>query len=180
MSDGRKTNGGARKGAGRKPKAVRFATQINRAEKRIADRLPRLVDNLFELADGGYLREKKVYKPAGLIYLDLPERNRDGTLRMDTNGHPIMVKQLAFPDFDPEQEICVERSTEIADRDRDANKYLMDRIIGKPTQQTEVSGPDGGPIETIGMSLDEWKQQAAERVAQAGATLAQFGEDDDA
>jgi hypothetical protein len=45
-------HGGRRPGAGRKPKAERFASKIAAAEKRIADRLPDLVDRLFELADG--------------------------------------------------------------------------------------------------------------------------------
>jgi hypothetical protein len=30
-----------------------------------------------------------------------------------------------------------------------AIKELGDRLDGKPTQQTEVSGPDGGPVETV-------------------------------
>ena len=30
--------------------------------------------------------------------------------------------------------------------DRQANEYLLNRIIGKPTEAIEVSGPDGGPI----------------------------------
>jgi hypothetical protein len=30
-----------------------------------------------------------------------------------------------------------------------ALKEIGDRLDGKPTQQTEVSGPDGGPVETV-------------------------------
>ncbi|MGV3723808.1 MAG: hypothetical protein ACO1SX_23160 [Actinomycetota bacterium] len=45
-------SGGRRPGAGRKPKAERFARPIAAAEKRIADRLPRLVDAIFDLAEG--------------------------------------------------------------------------------------------------------------------------------
>jgi hypothetical protein len=30
-----------------------------------------------------------------------------------------------------------------------ALKEIGDRMDGKPTQQTEISGPDGGPVETI-------------------------------
>lgn len=179
MSDGRRNNGGVRKGAGRKPKAVRFASQISKAEKRLADRLPTTIENLEALADGGYERVKQIWKPAGLIYLEQPLL-KYGVPQMDANGKPIMVKQLAFPDLDPTELVCVERSTEFADRDRAANIYLADRIMDKPTQQKELSGPDGGPIPVVGMSLDEWRKEAAQRVAQAGATLAQFGEDDDA
>lgn len=137
MSDGRKTNGGARAGAGRKSKLVKFETEINTAEKRIAKRLPKLIANLERLADGGYKREKKVFKPAGMIYLDLPERLTDGTLKLDPNGHPILIKQLAFPHLDPEHLVCVESSTEIADADRAANTYLVDRVMGRPKQAYE-------------------------------------------
>lgn len=33
--------------------------------------------------------------------------------------------------------------------DLQALKEIGDRLDGKPTQQTEVSGPDGGPVETV-------------------------------
>jgi hypothetical protein len=45
-------SGGARSGAGRKPRAERFARPIATAEKRIADRLPRVIDALLDLAEG--------------------------------------------------------------------------------------------------------------------------------
>lgn len=35
-----------------------------------------------------------------------------------------------------------------ANGDLPALKEFGDRLDGKPTQQTELSGPDGGPIET--------------------------------
>jgi hypothetical protein len=49
--------GGARPGAGRKPKAEKFKLPIARAERRIADRLPELIDNLFALAAGVAVEE---------------------------------------------------------------------------------------------------------------------------
>jgi hypothetical protein len=61
-------HGGARKGAGRKPKAQLYARQIRRAEKRIADELPDLIDRLSELAAGVRVvkqaedGEEKVYR----------------------------------------------------------------------------------------------------------------------
>lgn len=33
--------------------------------------------------------------------------------------------------------------------DRQANEYLINRIMGKPTERQEVSGPDGNPIEAV-------------------------------
>ncbi len=45
-------SGGPRAGAGRPRKAEKFARPIAAAEKRIADKLPHLVDKLLELVDG--------------------------------------------------------------------------------------------------------------------------------
>ncbi len=44
--------GGARPGAGRPRKSVKFGPQIAKAEKQIADRLPQLLDRALELAAG--------------------------------------------------------------------------------------------------------------------------------
>jgi hypothetical protein len=95
--------GGARPGAGRKTKAEKFATAIARAEKRIADRLPQLIDNLIALADGVTVQE------------------------VDKDGEAVIFTRP--PDFK-------------------ANEYLINRILGKPTEmiEAEVSGPGGGPI----------------------------------
>lgn len=89
--------GGVRPGAGRKPRAEKYARPIASAEKRIADRLPDLVDKLFELAEGVEVQDK------GKVY-------------------------CTPPDFR-------------------AASYLVDRILGKPTQAVDaaVSGPNGGP-----------------------------------
>lgn len=106
------THGGSRKGSGRKPRAERFRTAIQRAEKRIADRLPELVDSLFDLANGVVVEEtqwdgsEKVYKRA--------------------------------PDFK-------------------SASYLIDRVIGKPTQSVEVEGDvnvhDDGAIDAVNRKL---------------------------
>lgn len=49
--------GGYRPGSGRKPKAEKYQTAIARAEKRIADRLPEIIDNLLALAGGVTVQE---------------------------------------------------------------------------------------------------------------------------
>ena len=82
-------NGGARPGAGRKPKAEQFKVPIAKAEKRIADRLPQLIDNMMTLADGVRLVDDET----GAVY-------------------------QKPPDFK-------------------ANAYLIDRIMGKPTERHE-------------------------------------------
>jgi hypothetical protein len=69
-------HGGARAGAGRKPKAEKYIATINEAERRIADRLPELIDHLFDLACGVFCEEadaRRVYQErpdrAALVYL---------------------------------------------------------------------------------------------------------------
>jgi hypothetical protein len=94
-------HGGARPGAGRKKKADKFSTEIQAAERQIADKLPALIGNLIRLADG------------------VPVR-----------------------DFDPDGgAIVFERPP-----DRQANQYLIDRVLGRPTQAVEMGGEDGGPL----------------------------------
>jgi|SRR6185437_8976031 len=90
-------HGGARPGAGRKPKATKYASEIADAERKIADRLPELVDNLFALAAG----------------VKVEEAARDGTVDVFTRPP-----------------------------DRQANEYLLNRILGRPTErhQHEFSG----------------------------------------
>lgn len=122
-------NGGARPGAGRKAKAEKFKQPIARAEKRIADGLPQLIDNMLMLANGGYERVEEEWQPAGLIYIGSGEFAR-----------------RAFPELEPDKLVLVKRKRSVADRDRAANEYLINRILGKPTERQEVSGPNSGPI----------------------------------
>lgn len=141
-------SGGARAGAGRLPKAEKFARPIATAEKRIADRLPELVENLFALAEGGYQRDTRRYEPAGMVYRDDYLKNDDGRLIYDMQGKPIKIRVLAFPNLPPEQLVLVEHRTETADRDRTANIYLIDRILGKPVTAVEaqVTGDLRSPV----------------------------------
>lgn len=92
--------GGKRPGAGRKPKAMKYQTEIARAEKQIGDRLPLLVENLIRLADGVTVQKETIV--GTVVYTEPP--------------------------------------------DRAANVYLIDRILGKPTERHEVSGQDGEPL----------------------------------
>lgn len=97
-------NGGARPGAGRKPKDEKFKLPIAKAEKRIADRLPWLIDKAMELAEGVAVE------------------------RYNSAGVP-MVYQLP-PDMG-------------------AIKYLVDRIMGKPTERQEQEHSGGISIKVI-------------------------------
>ena len=81
--------------AGRPARQDKFGRPIARAEKRIADRLPWLIDKEFELAEG----------------VSVQTEGEDG-------------------------------ETHIYQRppDRMAIEYLLNRIMGKPTERQEVSG----------------------------------------
>lgn len=131
-------HGGAREGAGRKAKPDKFKLPIAKAEKRIVDRLPELIDNMFILANGGYERVEEEWQPAGLVYIGSGEFAR-----------------RAFPDLPSDQLVLVKRKSSIADKDRAANQYLIDRIMGKPTDRKEHIFPDK-PLEE--MSEDELKR----------------------
>lgn len=97
--------GGARPGAGRKKKAEKFETAITAAEKRICDRLPELIDNLFILAGGVMVKEVDEETGAVNIYSKPP--------------------------------------------DRQANEYLINRILGKPTERRELSSDADAPLKVV-------------------------------
>lgn len=88
---------------GRPRKAEQFEGQVARAEKKIADRLPSLIENMFALADGVKVQE----------------------IDFETGGVTVYSKPP----------------------DRAANEYLINRIMGKPTERSEVSGPGGGAVQ---------------------------------
>jgi len=90
---GRSGSGGVRPGAGRPRKADKYQRQIADGESRIADRLPFLIDRMFELAEG----------------IEVESIDAEGERRIYSRPP-----------------------------DRDAIKYLMDRVMGKPTERVEA------------------------------------------
>ncbi len=132
------THGGARAGAGRKPKAEKYEPQITAAEDHLADRLLTRLHTLQELANGGKKRITKKYEPAGLIFVDGILRDDSGTPYFQSSGEPIRCKVLVFPGLDAKKMVCVEEAVEILAPDRAANIYLADRIMGKPTASVEA------------------------------------------
>jgi len=89
-------NGGARTGAGRKRKHDKHGTAIQQAEKRIRDRLPELIDRMFDLASGVLVEETGI------------------------DGRPYVYQRP--PDYK-------------------AASYLIDRIMGRPTERKEHTFP---------------------------------------
>jgi hypothetical protein len=86
---------------GRPRRADKHAGAIAKAEQRIAQKLPQLIDNMLALSEGIWVEEKTA------------------------EGLRIVYKRAP---------------------DRAANEYLINRIMGKPTERKELSGPDNGPI----------------------------------
>ncbi len=91
-------NGGARPGAGRKPKDEKFKIPIAKAEKKIADKLPMLIDKALELAEGVLVEDFNIVTMQTTVYQKPP--------------------------------------------DLGAIKYLVDRIMGKPTERKEITSLD--------------------------------------
>ena len=156
------TRGGRRPGAGRKPKAEKYEQPINEAEQKIVDRLPQLIDKLVYLAVGGYDQIERKYQPAALV--------TTGSGEFET---PV------FPDKKADELVLVERRVSRATPDLKALIYLVDRILGKPTQRQELTGEDGGPIEITPAAitaaqreLAEWQQQRmSEQLSSLNALL---------
>lgn len=148
QSRGQSRHGGKRRGAGRKTLALTALRQdTDRAARDlVAGWLPELLGNLKRLADGGYERIEETWEPAGLILIDAPALDADGHPLLGPRGGAVTVKRSAFPDLPPDQPVLVSRRREIADGDREANKYLVDRVLGRPKQAVEMSGPDGNAI----------------------------------
>lgn len=93
-------HGGARPGAGRKPKADLFATPIRKAEKRIADRLPLLVDKLFELSEG-VLVEGTRLDGSSYVYRTPPDRQAATYLVDRIMGKPAQSVDIGNKDGQP-------------------------------------------------------------------------------
>jgi hypothetical protein len=140
------THGGARPGAGRKPKSDKHSGAISEAERRVADRLPTTIDNLELIADGHAPRVEEKWEPAGTVTVEKPALDADGNPIYDTKGNPVTVKSLAFPDKPADELVLVERKVVTPGPDFKANEYLANRILGKPTERHEVTGEDGEPF----------------------------------
>src|SRR5215217_2442850 len=89
-------NGGARPGSGRKPKDEKFKQPIAKAEKKIADRLPWLIDKMMELADGVYV--EKIGLTGPIVYQQAPDYKAIAYLVDRIMGKPTDRKEFAFPE----------------------------------------------------------------------------------
>lgn len=120
-------NGGARPGSGRKRKKSKYELAVNEAEDKIVDHLPAILENLLYLANGGYERVEEEWQPAGLVTLTRHDEEKDKFYQVQ-----------AYPEKEPDELVLVKRKVSLADKDRAANIYLVDRILGKPTQKQDI------------------------------------------
>jgi hypothetical protein len=134
------TKGQSGNPAGRPRKAEQYAGAIAKAEKRIADRLPELIDNMLTLANGGYERIEEQWAPAGSLWI----------------GSGEFARKM-YPMLPDDEMVLVKRTRSIADKDRAANVYLIDRILGKPTERQEVTGADGEALFKVYEGIDPSK-----------------------
>lgn len=88
--------GGARPGAGRKPKGVKratYASPIQQAEAKISERLPWLVDKLLELAEGVEV-ERTDSHGRKRVYSEKPDRQAIDSLMDRIMGKPVQPISL--------------------------------------------------------------------------------------
>ncbi|MGV3616114.1 MAG: hypothetical protein ACO1SV_12330 [Fimbriimonas sp.] len=96
--------GGRREGSGRKRKADKYSTEIEAAERKIADRLPQIIDNLTRIADGGIevthiTRErdpktKKMVIVSSRTEVTLPDRKANEYLADRVMGRPTQEVEM--------------------------------------------------------------------------------------
>lgn len=124
-------HGGKREGAGRKKNAEKYESQINQTHDKIADKLSSLTDVMIKTATKGHKLLRETYEPAATVLVD------DVDFDPET-GRSVKTKRKAFPDLPPEQLVLTRRVIIQTAPDRDAGKYLMNRIAGTPVQMVEL------------------------------------------
>lgn len=162
-------HGGARAGAGRPRNAEKYTAQIESATDQIVAKVGDRIAALELLAEGGSQTVHETWELAGLVVVD--------DVEIDKDGRVVKVKRLAFPNLPADQWVCVQRRVVRSGPSETANIYLVDRALGKTAQEVAISGPDGGPVEHAVGSLEEWKAQAQQRIADAAATYTLLGDD---
>lgn len=121
-------HGGARPRAGRKPKKNKYELTVIQAEDKIVDHLPQILDNLLKLANGGFEVVENKWMPRSAFSLGDMIAKQAGKESEDAD------KAVENPD----EMVLAEQKTYKALPDRAANIYLVDRILGKPTQKQDI------------------------------------------
>lgn len=130
--------GGARPGSGRKRKAEKYLTEIEAAEKQIKDKLPKLVRTMERLAFGG---------------IEVTKIKRERVRVVDEGGERYEM-------------VVTEAITEKTLPDRKAGEYLINRIMGQPTQEVDLDVTSNGS--TVGGLLSGFSNDDLERLLKEG------------
>ena len=86
--------GGKRAGAGRPPKTTLYATEIRQAERKVADKLPHIVDRMLELSEGILVQEEDEKTGETHIYARPPDRMALEYLWNRIAGKPVEHVEL--------------------------------------------------------------------------------------
>lgn len=121
--------------SGRKPKAVQFARPIAAAEKRIADRLPGLIDSLFDLAEGVRVLETDLAGKS-VVYQRVPDFKAASYLVDRLMGKPV---QAVEGDVNHSGTVGVE----ISERANEFDRRLAGRLAGSRTNGHSDERPAG-------------------------------------
>jgi hypothetical protein len=135
-------SGGPRAGAGRPNKTELHEKPIARAEKKFADKLPQIADKVLELAAGGPPLFTKHWQAAGTLFVEGFEIEQLGEGRTRV----VKVKKPMYPDKQPDELVLIKQTETPQPGQLQANIYALDRIMGRPVEKVEQSGPDGGSI----------------------------------
>lgn len=161
-------HGGARPGAGRPPKAETYESEIGAANKKIADHLPMLVDNLLKLAAGGFEVIEDKYQPAWYVMATANKsqarKNKADPMQAGGEGLELTPELLEFNSG----MTLIERKVTYAQPNLPAIIYLTNRIMGTPVAKVAQTDTDGNDLADDGNAALEKIQSALSRLAPPG------------
>jgi len=105
-------HGGARPGAGRKPKALQYQGEVTAVEERIVRMLPRLVDKLYEMAMDGDIRANRYLIERILGRIPLLEAAPSVDRSMPYSEQDFVVENLEHNINRSEDELRLEQRVE--------------------------------------------------------------------
>lgn len=118
--------GGARPGAGRKPKAVKYERPVNRAERQIVDSLPRIVDAQIKLALGQIIVSEETLEGPS-VYAVPPDARAGQYLMNRIMGRPIERHEI-------EADVDVANTTPTTDLDDETRQRVREALLTSGTE----------------------------------------------
>jgi hypothetical protein len=133
-------HGGHREGSGRKPRRVRYETEIGSVEELFAGELHRCAASYLDLAQGRCLIVRRTFKPACMIFFEDVETDGE-------TGRLTKVKRRAFPDMGDHDLVLISEVRETGHPDRGALKDIHDRYLGRAAIAPDEADPEAGDAE---------------------------------